>query len=458
MNKEEINAFLQSLVLKFKYKEVSRETYKAIYKDLCSFNPTTNYFSNNIEPISLVSVQAKLSNTYDNNPNLNRVGKLNQEGNFWVIENKCGISQEELRNKLCNGIKIFIPVEAEKIYTLANKIIDFSIKENIKMKIKVAKEMRNDAITMEVATKSEVLKIEKMLNKELDYETSINPNPFLFQKGKIAFAFDGNLSYNDILSKLISSYIITKKKLQLLDTVSVEDFINYIKEEKNNLLGEQKDFYCDYYNIIDASRYNNFTKIIEIIIKNIEGKMNLENLFKYQNTKNITEEETIFNYKITEERKKRAYNIACQLEDYYGDLDLAKKNLEEFIKIGSYEIIPEDNDIRNNFMQNFTPTLFLQTIWEILIDALSDTYDKHGIRQFESAIAEMMFDNSDDLRILTNQHEKRSYLSKMLSKEQIKKILKQKAKEKDMYYTIDNIIELVSEEISSQEKQRSGRK
>jgi len=458
MNKDAINTFLESLKIKFKQKSLSNLTYLEIYRDLRSFNAFGRFFNNYLIPENLINIQIKLSSKYDNDKRLNRVDRKNNGIEFWGIENLCGKDNTDLKQKLFDGIKIYIPVEAEKICWITEQIINFTLIENIPMQIKVSKEMRNDAVTMRVIAKEDALKIEDFLNRKLDYQTGINPNPFLYKQGKIAFTYDGNLSFNSTVSKLLNNYIISRKNKGLLEIVSADDFLNYIKEHKTIINGQDKKFYCDYYNLIDGSRYENFNKIIEILIKNIEGTMTLEGIFKMQEI----ERTNSYYYEITDERIKLAYDIADTLENYcikvLNKPEEQKKILQQFIYTGSFESFPENDNIRNNIRDNFTLELFKEVIWTLIVRVLKDTCDKYGNLQYEAAITNLMYDSSEDLKLLTNEKQNRSYLCKLASKNIIKKIIEDKVMQYNKNYTINDILDIMAEEIEKQKKKPGGRK
>lgn len=455
MNKEAIKFFLESLKIKFKHKELNSSTYDDIYRDLRSFNASGELFNNYIEPQPLINVQLKLSAKYDNDKRLNRIDRKNNGIHFWGIENLCGDNPAELREKLFDGIKIYIPVEAEKIYDITSAVIDFSVKENIPMQIKVAKEMRNDAITMRVTTKEDALKIEQFLNIELDYQTSINPNPFLCRKGKIAFAYDGNLSYNTTLSKLLNGYLIERKNLQMLDSITVEGFLIYLKKQKVLLNGPDKQFYSDYYNLIDSTRFENFIKIIEMIIKNIEGTMTLDDVFRMQKSNELATDE-VYEYEISIQRIIKICDIADKLDDYcrevLKDNTMQKKIIEEFINTGSYEVFPINNNIRNEVRENFTPNLLKDAIWKLLVKALIETFNKYGNARYESAISSLMYDSDEGLNILTNENFNRSYLCKLATREMIKKLIEEKILRYNMFYTIENLMTIIEDEVKKEAK------
>lgn len=455
MHREEIDTFLKSVALKFKYLNIDSESYKEVYRDLFSFNHFDKYFSSYIEPISLVSIQTKLSNDYSNNPNLNRT--VNIDTSFWAIENLGTLSRTEFIDKLYRGIKIYVPVEAEKIYYIVSKIINLSLSENIIMQLKVAPNMRNDAVVLRVSNIPDALKIDKLLNSDLNYTTNIRPNPFLVQKGKIAFAFDGHLSYNSSLSKLIITYIANKKNKKALDKVTVDNFLIFLKEEKKALNNNNTTFYCNLYGIIDEEKYKSFMVILSNIIKTIEGEMTIQDVFNSYNEVNGIN--CSFEYQVTSEDKKRAYELAVLLEEYYQNLSTAHEVIEKFIKTGDYDLFPVKNNIRNFAMESFTPEILASIIWETMISALEDTYNKYGSNQFEIAISDIMYSSEVNLDILTNQNDNRSYLSKISSKEYLKRLLTKKIEESSNYCTLGTAIRIVSEEIESKIKRENyGRK
>ena len=125
---------------------------------------------------------------------------------------------------------------------------------------------------------------------------------------------------------------------------------------------------------------------------------------------------------------------------------------------GAYDVFPVNNNIRNEVRENFTPNLLKEVIWKLLVNALIDTYNKYGKDQYEIAISEMMYSDEEKFSVLTNEYQNRSYLCKLASKKIIKKILEEKVLQYNKFYTINNIIDIIEEEVKFETTKRNSRK
>lgn len=135
-------------------------------------------------------------------------------------------------------IKIYIPLDYNHIYEGANKIFDFLEKNNISHLSKIGKHIRFDDIVIRVNNKEDADKIQKFVNNDPYFkEGFIKNNPFAFNNNGCSYAYDGSISYNSCLSKMIKSYIdvMVKNPKFNINDVSANNFYYWINSISNNL-------------------------------------------------------------------------------------------------------------------------------------------------------------------------------------------------------------------------------
>ena len=168
-----------------------------IYGELCRF-----YVNNNeqfrVEEIGLINVQRELANNFSS--------VFSKGGYFWLVENRNNLSEQEFYNKIVNGIKLYISVDAENIYDIVTKVINFMQQNNIVTQSKVSKILRCDSFVIRVSNMEEANLVINYVNS-LNYKSKIEPNPFLYREGKVSIARDGSLSYNGTVCNMITNYL-----------------------------------------------------------------------------------------------------------------------------------------------------------------------------------------------------------------------------------------------------------
>lgn len=143
-----------------------------------------------------------------------------------------------------NFFKIYIPTKAEYLKDNAKIIFDYLKNNNIAHLSKIGQEIRFDNIVIRLERKEDVLPLLTFLqNNQKIQKGLLPPNPFAFTKDNIALAYDGNLSYNQIICSYIRLYISYKKKTNTLDSVNADDFISFIKTYYNSNLKDMANLY-----------------------------------------------------------------------------------------------------------------------------------------------------------------------------------------------------------------------
>lgn len=440
--------------------------YKTIYVELLRFF-TCDGKQIRLDLDGLVGVQVKLKNKFGFDSGINKY--MSNSGDFLAIENRLGKNDDDYLTSIVNGIKLYVAVEADDIYKVSELLFNFMVDNGIVMQSKVSKEMRNDALVCRVTNKDDALKVSEYLNS-LNYESSVRPNPFLFDNGKVSIAIDGTLSYNVTLSKLLKEYLWVKRSTHTLDNIASdkdfnisEDFNRFIRSQTQFLNSPQKKAFMDLYQLDNETKYKDFIRVCELISKNIDNSLTVDELFGYQDIESLgfdSEQEFLFEY--DEDKIKYIMNT---LASYYS-IDYVHKLIMEFIKTGDYNLFTRDygglrniirNILENNFSKEDVKNIISELGWKALISASRVTYDKYDDEQLFGAIKNLF--NGDGILEFTNDYDVRSYLGFIIPPELLKSVIVEKLSESGKNISSISLTELVLEEINMLEEKKSvGRK
>lgn len=401
-----------------------------IYKELTVF-----YVKNNIRKriggnSLLLNVQQQLSRKFGAN--------FGRNGYFWLYENRNNVSDREFYNKLYDGIKLYVSVDAENLCEVTTKIVEYMAKEHIITQSKVAKEMRNDVLVIRVSTKEEATKIINYINS-LNYKSKVKPNPFTLSNGKVNITRDGTLSYNTTLCKLIENYLIDCKTNNNLENASIEGLSTYTTRTINKLKGPYKKELIELYQINSEREYIDVLMVLNLISKNLNGTITLEDVLEDNKIKNISEETS--NKK--EDKDKFKYALSG-LSKYYNTSEI-HEIMTKYIQTGDLSYFTRRDNIRQ-VMSSFTPQKLDNIIEEMgtsaLIDAVIETRKKYpNINQAEHAIKLLIL--KGDLSGFTNNNNSRSYLGLVAPTNKLIDILIKKLNinEQSALYSILNLDE-----------------
>lgn len=388
--------YIKDIYLAYPNFDINKDT---IYKELTHFyekNGTRKRIESNG---LLLNVQQRLAKRFGS--------KFSQGGYFWFYENRGNLSDNDYYNKLYGAVKLYISSDAESLYDVTTRVIEYMQKENIITQSKVAKNMRNDVLVVRVSNSSEAKKVIDFVNS-LDYQSNIKPNPFTCSSGKVSVTKDGSLSYNETICKLICNYLKNCKSKNKLDNANIDDLYKYINDTIKMLNSPYKKETMELYGINNLEKYNDILMVLDIMLKNIDGTINLEDIFKEsQNNRRVNDSTSVIE---KDDREKIKY-VLSSLSKYYSTNDV-HKIIMKYINEGKLEVFTRKDNIRQ-VMSSFTPQKLDIVINEMSSNALSEaivtTRNKYPeYNQSEYAIK--LFILSGDLSGFTNDNNTRSYL------------------------------------------------
>lgn len=350
-----------------------------------------------------------------------------------------------------NKIKMYIPLDKEHIRDGAVRIFNFLEMNNISHESKIGSDIRFDDVVIRVddIRTAEVIKDFVMRDRYIS-EGLIDTNPFAFNDSGISFAWDGYLSFNSVVSSLISDYINDLKNKNMLGQVNSADFVKFVSEKFNKtfITGEKIDkFISDNGledDVIDGSidwKLVNYMDVMKLIILSIDPKNQMKDFYavigEFTSEKHQDEAISMMNDLRNSDRTldsenkeferlsgiwENVYNL---LVNKYGAVN-AKKYIDGFMATGNYRWFTRENNIRNTMITNNIDAITLKKIiFSSKISALEqaslETYYKYGYEQLCSALICATY---GDFFRFTNQNRARERLIGEVTKEEVNETIR----------------------------------
>lgn len=374
-----------------------------IYSYLASHTTKDGYLQG-IPRESLVNVQLHLNEKYKGLEGINTFTGPKPNNVFWVIENRGQMKDKNFYEGIKDSIKLYLPVDASNIYEVSTKVLDYIIKEGIHIQAKIANNMRSDVFVIRVLDKD---KLDKLLNyiNSLDYNSKSKPNPFALNVGRVSITKDGMMSYsyNTVLAEYITEYLKSER-----EEVTLENFKKFMHKQINKIPSSNKNKYM----------------IVDLIIKNLENTLTLEELLSY-NQKVVVDNRVT---QVSEEDKNNILRLINGLNVFY-NLEETHKRIEMYLATGNINYFTRQNGIRK-FAEEYLPVEQMRTAlyemgWSALVNSIDETYKKYGELQVIKAVERIV--DVGSIEGLTNTNNARSYLGFITSPELLQKIILKQA-------------------------------
>jgi len=398
---EEREVFLRTISSYFKKNSNIPLEQKYIYSYLVSHTIKDGYLQG-IPRESLVNVQLHLNEKYKGLEGINTFTGPKPNNVFWVIENRGQMKDKNFYEGIKDSIKLYLPVDASNIYEVSTKVLDYIIKEGIHIQAKIAKNMRSDVFVIRVLDKD---KLDKLLNyiNSLDYNSKSKPNPFALNVGRVSITKDGMMSYNTVLAEYITEYLKSER-----EEVTLENFKKFMHKQINKIPSSNKNKYM----------------IVDLIIKNLENTLTLEELLSY-NQKVVVDNRVT---QVSEEDKNNILRLINGLNVFY-NLEETHKRIEMYLATGNINYFTRQNGIRK-FVEEYLPVKQMRAAlyemgWSALVNSIDETYKKYGELQVIKAVERIV--DVGSIEGLTNTNNARSYLGFITSPELLQKIILKQA-------------------------------
>lgn len=398
---EEREVFLRTISSYFKKNSNIPLEKEYIYSYLASHTTKDGYLQG-IPRESLVNVQLHLNEKYKGLEGINTFTGPKPNNVFWVIENRGQMKDKNFYEDIKDSIKLYLPVDASNIYEVSTKVLDYIIKEGIHIQAKIAKNIRSDVFVIRVLDKD---KLDKLLNyiNSLDYNSKSKPNPFALNVGRVSITKDGMMSYNTVLAEYITEYLKSER-----EEVTLENFKKFMHKQINKIPSSNKNKYM----------------IVDLIIKNLENTLTLEELLSY-NQKVVVDNRAT---QVSEEDKNNILRLINGLNVFY-NLEETHKRIEMYLATGNINYFTRQNGIRK-FVEEYLPVEQMRAAlyemgWSALVNSIDETYKKYGELQVIKAVERIV--DVGSIEGLTNTNNARSYLGFITSPELLQKIILKQA-------------------------------
>lgn len=324
------------------------------------------------------------------------------ENFFWVIENRVQMKDKNFYEDIKDSIKLYLPVDHSNIKEISTKVLEYIIEEGIHIQAKIANNMRSDVFVIRVLDKD---KLDKLLNyiNSLDYNSKSKPNPFALNVGRVSITKDGMMSYNTVLAEYITEYLKSER-----EEATLENFKKFMHKQINKIPSSNKNKYM----------------IVDLIIKNLENTLTLEELLSY-NQKVVVDNRVT---QVSEEDKNNILRLINGLNVFY-NLEETHKRIEMYLATGNINYFTRQNGIRK-FVEEYLPVEQMRTAlyemgWSALVNSIDETYKKYGELQVIKAVERIV--DVGSIEGLTNTNNARSYLGFITSPELLQKIILKQA-------------------------------
>ena len=402
---EEREVFLRTISSYFKKNSNIPLEKKYIYSYLVSHTIKDGYLQGipreNVAGAHL-HLKVHLKKKYKGLEGINTFTGPKPENFFWVIENRVQMKDKNFYEDIKDSIKLYLPVDHSNIKEISTKVLEYIIEEGIHIQAKIANNMRSDVFVIRVLDKD---KLDKLLNyiNSLDYNSKSKPNPFALNVGRVSITKDGMMSYNTVLAEYITEYLKSER-----EEVTLENFKKFMHKQINKIPSSNKNKYM----------------IVDIIIKNLENTLTLEELLSY-NQKVVVDNRVT---QVSEEDKNNILRLINGLNVFY-NLEETHKRIEMYLATGNINYFTRQNGIRK-FVEEHLPVEQMRTAlyemgWSALVNSIDETYKKYGELQVIKAVERIV--DVGSIEGLTNTNNARSYLGFITSPELLQKIILKQA-------------------------------
>lgn len=402
---EEREVFLRTISSYFKKNSNIPLEQKYIYSYLVSHTIKDGYLQGipreNVAGAHL-HLKVHLKKKYKGLEGINTFTGPKPENFFWVIENRVQMKDKNFYEDIKDSIKLYLPVDHSNIKEISTKVLEYIIEEGIHIQAKIANNMRSDVFVIRVLDKD---KLDKLLNyiNSLDYNSKSKPNPFALNVGRVSITKDGMMSYNTVLAEYITEYLKSER-----EEATLENFKKFMHKQINKIPSSNKNKYM----------------IVDLIIKNLENTLTLEELLSY-NQKVVVDNRVT---QVSEEDKNNILRLINGLNVFY-NLEETHKRIEMYLATGNINYFTRQNGIRK-FVEEYLPVEQMRTAlyemgWSALVNSIDETYKKYGELQVIKAVERIV--DVGSIEGLTNTNNARSYLGFITSPELLQKIILKQA-------------------------------
>ena len=335
MNNNEINNFIMymaKIYMQNPYLEIKSDT---IYYELMRYGISDAELKNK----SLLNEFINLKNHY-NQGNVKAFVHPKQAGflQLWNVKGK--VEPENL-------IKVYLSFPKENIEECVQIIFDYIDRNNISSHSKLADEIRSDSVVLRLENQNDAASVINFINNNAYLRSKAKTtNPFVGKHGICGFAYDELMSYNRVVSDVLSEYLNDLKSKNILMNASVNDFYKFVRNSYQNIFIDMTKLQ----EFIERENYNGTNTRFRSVGHQINNRRKIEEMLLYKLSGNL-------------ERKSEQYqknlNIKRGILNSYIEYELSQNQenqlylqLDAFVDKGRYTFITRSNGFRDSFVNS----------------------------------------------------------------------------------------------------------
>lgn len=301
----------------------------------------------------------------------------------------CQFANRGAVNIAGEAIKLYIPLNENRLYEGANRLFDFIAREHIHHNSKIGKKIRNDNVVVRVSNMEEAIKvIEFVKNDPYIQDGLMNTNPFTINVGGVGIAKDGFRSYNSELCNHLGKFInilLSKDRLDDLNMSTFHEYLDSVKDFGDKDLQIITKLQCqvttgkllsldDFRNIIEGKELNKTFDKEEIFKKVILATFN-----KYGMKHTIN---AVARYRYNGDDSGFTRGTLGEGSRY--DLTINKITMEDVNKF-----LENSNTRDGNAIEDYINNIVgkKKDDFTYLVDAYKETYNKYGNVQARRALS-----------------------------------------------------------------------
>lgn len=125
-------------------------------------------------------------------------------------------------------VKLYIPLDYDHLYQGVKSIFSFLTANNISHMSKVSSHIRFDNVVVRLSNLEDARLLQEFIDGDRYIQSGlIRVNSFGFERNGVGYGYDGYLSYNMCVSKIIASYINANIDANI-DDINFENFLFYV--------------------------------------------------------------------------------------------------------------------------------------------------------------------------------------------------------------------------------------
>lgn len=194
----------------------------------------------------------------------------------------------------CKVVKLYLSIPKPYISYASQRIFDYVERCRMVSYSKVAEKVRSDGIVLRLASEKDARAVLNFINSDPGLQSiARETNPFSLKEGIVGIGYDDNISYNTIVSEILSKYFNSFRNSNQLLSASRESLANFVNKF-------YQDTFINYSNLINltidigfvksSKKYDHvgkeildYEQIVRLLLNICSNNLNINQYFEFFN-------------------------------------------------------------------------------------------------------------------------------------------------------------------------------